>query len=170
MKMIMALIVLILTVQANASDAQFAGKGIYTSGEASLPAQIKLINFKGEESVYTTGALNPKFRMSDDGDFEMGQTTMCDPGIGRTAEEIQIPLNVTNRAKDSGKTDPTTYASILLPIGPIGHALLTIPKGTNTYGRCQNKTNELQALTFQITDPSNGNNAFDRAFKIQFLE
>ena len=165
MKSLFALFGILVTSLALAESTN-ENKDIITVGIAELPAQIKLVN-EGLEKTYTPAFKTQKFRMNDDANFSMGATTRCDPFIGKTAEEIKIPIQISERFK-SGKFDYKTMTSEKFNVGLVGQAVLTIPQGTNTYGRCQNETLNLEALTFHFTDPASGGNGYDGHFDVQW--
>lgn len=128
-----------------AGEAQAA---IRTFGIAQLPAQIEIVD-SGGTKLYRPFFNSQEFIMSDDEQFQMGSTTMCDPNIGRTKVELQIPLDVKDRVDylNPDELDPRKVKKVS-DTRHLGKALLIVPAGTSTYGRCQNTTINLQALTF----------------------
>ncbi len=152
---------------ASIANAENSNERIYTIGTAELPSVIKIAK-EGVTQEYKPAFRSQEFSLSSDNFFQMGDATKCDPYLGQTAEDLKISLNVSERFA-YGKYNPITFTSEKINVGPVGKANVTIPKGSNAYGRCQNDSLDLNALSIQLSNPETGDNEFERTFQIEWL-
>jgi hypothetical protein len=120
---IIALALAVLTaIHPNAqAESGNPSKDLVTKGVAALPTTIRLAK-DGVVTTYETSSLGTKFYLLDDNYFLMGARTRCAPLMGRTVDDLEVPILIESRAKLTGKYD-NQFVPITVLFGETGRLL-----------------------------------------------
>lgn len=140
MKALVLALAFFAAVQAKAYEQ------VITEGTIELPTQLVVVDDKGQDQVYTTGSLDGKFEMYDDSDLSMGETTRCDPGIGKLKNALTLKANIESN-KSRGYDDKGN--EFVKDLGHTGSVTIVIPKDVYVFGHCSVATHDLVSVSFQ---------------------
>lgn len=126
MKAALALLILV-SLHAKADD-------LITTGLIVLPNPINVVKADGSKVAVGTDLSQVPFKMKNDQLLDAGNDSMCHPLIGTIDEDITTVGAITarNTLDANGATKVSTD-------GLTGVVIMTIPKGSEVRGDCQNE-------------------------------